>query len=434
MYIIDLIEKKRDGGELSTEEIAFLVDGYTRGEISDYQMSAFLMAVYFQGMSIRETTDMTLNMMKSGDILDLSQVQGVTADKHSTGGVGDKTSLILCPMVAALGVKVAKMSGRGLGHTGGTIDKLESIPGFSTDLSLERFFRQVDKVGVAIVGQMANLDPADKKIYALRDVTGTVAIKSCIVSSIMSKKLAAGADIIVLDVKTGSGAFMNTEEDAFELARQMVEVGNAAGKKTLALVTDMNQPLGSAVGNALEVAEAIAVLRGEIGGELLELCLELGTCILIGAGRCADRESGKKMLLETITDGSALAKFQEFVAAQGGNPQVVENLDLLPQAPVQMEVPATRDGYVQTIAADRVGQICMHLGGGRATKEDKIDYSVGVFLKKKVGDPVQRGESLAVVHAANEIVAQEAILQMTDCYQICTDPISVPVLVKGMVR
>lgn len=434
MHMIDLIEKKRDGGVLSAEEIAFLIGGYTSGEIPDYQMSAFLMAVYFQGMSTRETTDMTLAMVKSGDVLDLSPVRGITADKHSTGGVGDKTSLVLCPMVAALGVKMAKMSGRGLGHTGGTIDKLESIPGFSTELSLEHFFRQVDKVGFAIAGQTANLDPADKKIYALRDVTGTVAIKSCIVSSIMSKKLAAGADVIVLDVKTGSGAFMDTEEDAFDLARQMVDVGNAAGKKTLALVTDMDQPLGSAVGNALEVAEAIATLRGDFGGDLLELCLELGACILMGAGRCDDREDGKALLRETIADGSALAKLREFIAAQGGDPRVTEDPGLLPQAPVQMDVPAPGDGYVHAIVADRVGRVCTHLGGGRATKEDEIDLSVGVLLQKKVGDPVRAGESLAVIHAADEAAAREAVRQLAACYQIGAEPVPVPALVKGLVQ
>lgn len=434
MHMIDLIEKKRDGGELSGEEIAFLIDGYTRGEIPDYQVSAFLMAVYFRGMSIRETTDMTLAMVRSGDTLDLSQVRGITADKHSTGGVGDKTSLILCPMVAALGVRMAKMSGRGLGHTGGTIDKLESIPGFSTGLSLKHFLRQVDQVGFAIAGQTADLDPADKKLYALRDVTGTVAIKACIVSSIMSKKLAAGADVIVLDVKTGSGAFMDTEEDAFDLARQMVDVGCAAGKKTLALVTDMDQPLGSAIGNALEVREAIATLRGEFGGDLLELCLELGACILVGAGRCADQETGRALLRSVIADGRALAKFREFVAAQGGDPAVADNTDLLPQAPVQIELPSPSDGYVHAIAANQVGRVCTLLGGGRLTKEDRIDLSVGLLLKKKVGDYVRADESLAVIHAADMISAREAAHQLTACYRIDSDPVPIPSLIKGLVR
>ena len=310
MHMTELIDKKRDGGVLTTEEIDWLIDGYTKGEIPDYQMSAFLMAVYFRGMTPEETAAMTMAMVRSGDTLDLSGIPGVKADKHSTGGVGDKTTLVLCPMVAALGVKMAKISGRGLGHTGGTIDKLESIPGFTTALTLEQFFRQVEEVGFAIAGQTANLDPADKKIYALRDVTGTVAIQSCIVSSIMSKKLAAGADVIVLDVKTGSGAFMETDEAALSLARQMVDVGKAAGKKTLALITDMDQPLGSAVGNALEVKEAIAAVKGEFGGELMELCLELGSSILLGAGRCTDREAGKALLRETMASGAAAEKFR----------------------------------------------------------------------------------------------------------------------------
>lgn len=434
MHMIELIEKKRDGNALSQEEIEYFIQGYTRGEIPDYQVSAFLMAVYFQGMTHEETLAMTLAMVRSGETLDLSRIHGITADKHSTGGVGDKTSLVLCPMVAALGIKMAKMSGRGLGHTGGTIDKLESIPGFSTSLEPERFFANVNRVGFAIAGQTANLDPADKKLYALRDVTGTVAIKACIVSSIMSKKLAAGADIIALDVKTGSGAFMNTEEDALDLARQMVSVGKAAGKKTLALVTDMDQPLGSAIGNALEVKEAIATLKGEFSGDLLELCLELGACILLGAEKCSTREQGKSMLQATIQNGTALAKLREFIQAQGGDPAVIDDPGLLPQAKVRQEVPAPQGGYVRHIAADAVGRICTLLGGGRLTKDSVLDLSVGLELHKKLGDAVAPGESLATIHAASPQAAAEAAQRLLACYSFSQTPFTPPQLIKALVQ
>lgn len=434
MHMTELIDKKRDGGVLTTEEIDWLIDGYTKGEIPDYQMSAFLMAVYFRGMTPEETAAMTMAMVRSGDTLDLSGIPGVKADKHSTGGVGDKTTLVLCPMVAALGVKMAKISGRGLGHTGGTIDKLESIPGFTTALTLEQFFRQVEEVGFAIAGQTANLDPADKKIYALRDVTGTVAIQSCIVSSIMSKKLAAGADVIVLDVKTGSGAFMETDEAALSLARQMVDVGKAAGKKTLALITDMDQPLGSAVGNALEVKEAIAAVKGEFGGELMELCLELGSSILLGAGRCTDREAGKALLRETMASGAAAEKFRQFIAAQGGDPRVVDDPGLLPQAPVRVELPAKASGFVHGIAADAVGRVCLHLGGGRATKDSVIDLSVGLELHKKLGDAVAVGESLATIYAATEASAREAMEMLEACYTLAPEAPAPRKFIRGRVE
>ena len=351
MRMSDLIVKKRDGQALTTEEIRYVVDGYTRGEIPDYQMSAMLMAIYFRGMDRRETLDLTMAMMHSGETLDLSGVSGVKADKHSTGGVGDKTSLVLVPMVASLGVKMAKMSGRGLGHTGGTLDKLESIPGFNINLPMERFLENVDRVGMVIAGQTANLDPADKKLYALRDVTGTVPSIPLIVSSIMSKKLAAGADVIVLDVKCGDGSFMKTLDDARELATEMVEIGKMAGRKTVAVITDMDEPLGHAVGNALEVKEAIATLRGEHTSELLELCLTLGACILTQAGLAADDAAARAMLEQTITDGSALKKLAEFVAAQDGDPAAIYDPSLLPAAPVQMEVPSPASGYVRHIAA-----------------------------------------------------------------------------------
>ena len=357
MRMSDLIVKKRDGQALTTEEIRYVVDGYTRGEIPDYQMSAMLMAIYFRGMDRRETLDLTMAMMHSGETLDLSGVSGVKADKHSTGGVGDKTSLVLVPMVASLGVKMAKMSGRGLGHTGGTLDKLESIPGFNIDLPMERFLENVDRVGMVIAGQTANLDPADKKLYALRDVTGTVPSIPLIVSSIMSKKLAAGADVIVLDVKCGDGSFMKTLDDARELATEMVEIGKMAGRKTVAVITDMDEPLGHAVGNALEVKEAIATLRGEHTSELLELCLTLGACILTQAGLAADDAAARAMLEQTIADGSALKKLAEFVAAQDGDPAAIYDPALLPAAPVQMEVPSPASGYVRHIAATDVGLV-----------------------------------------------------------------------------
>ena len=366
MRMSDLIVKKRDGQALTTEEIRYVVDGYTRGEIPDYQMSAMLMAIYFRGMDRRETLDLTMAMMHSGETLDLSGVSGVKADKHSTGGVGDKTSLVLVPMVASLGVKMAKMSGRGLGHTGGTLDKLESIPGFNINLPMERFLENVDRVGMVIAGQTANLDPADKKLYALRDVTGTVPSIPLIVSSIMSKKLAAGADVIVLDVKCGDGSFMKTLDDARELATEMVEIGKMAGRKTVAVITDMDEPLGHAVGNALEVKEAIATLRGEYKSELLELCLTLGACILTQAGLAADDAAARAMLEQTITDGSALRKLAEFVAAQDGDPAAIYDPALLPAAPVRMEVPSPASGYVRHIAATDVGLVSMRLGGGRA--------------------------------------------------------------------
>ena len=407
MRMSDLIVKKRDGQALTTEEIRYMIDGYSRGEIPDYQMSAMTMAIYFRGMDRRETLDLTMAMMHSGETLDLSGVSGVKADKHSTGGVGDKTSLVLVPMVASLGVKMAKMSGRGLGHTGGTLDKLESIPGFNINLPMERFLENVDRVGMVIAGQTANLDPADKKLYALRDVTGTVASIPLIVSSIMSKKLAAGAYIIVLDVKCGSGSFMKTLDDARELATEMVEIGKMAGRKTVAVITDMDEPLGHAVGNALEVKEAIAALRGEYKSAMLE---------------------------QTITDGSALKKLAEFVAAQDGDPAAIYDPSRLPMAPVQMEVPSPASGYVRHIAATDVGLVSMRLGGGRATKDSVIDHSVGIVLRKKVDEPVTAGESLATIHAADEAAARRAVAELTACYTITPDAPPAEPFIKAIIR
>ena len=434
MRMSDLIVKKRDGGTLTTEEIHFMIEGFTNGSIPDYQMSAMTMAIYFRGMDRRETLDLTMAMMHSGETLDLSGISGVKADKHSTGGVGDKTSLVLVPMVASLGVKMAKMSGRGLGHTGGTLDKLESFPGFNIHIPMEEFLHNVETVGMVIAGQTADLDPADKKLYALRDVTGTVPSIPLIVSSIMSKKLAAGADVIVLDVKCGSGSFMKTEADAKELATEMVEIGKLAGKKTVAVITDMDEPLGNAVGNALEVKEAIAALRGEHPGELVELCLTLGACILTAAGIAPDDAAARAVLEGTIADGSALKKLAEFVAAQDGDPQSVYDLSMLPAAPVQMEVPASADGYVSHIAASDVGMVSMHLGGGRATKESEIDLSVGVVLHKKVGDSVAAGESLATIHAADEVSACAAVQELAACYTITPEQPEHKPFIKAIIR
>ncbi len=418
MNTSELIIKKRDGGELTEEELAFLIGGYVSGEIPDYQMSALLMAIYYKGMTARETLAMTREMIKSGDVLDLSAIDGVKADKHSTGGVGDKTSLVLCPMMAAAGVKMAKMSGRGLGHTGGTIDKLESFPGLSCDIDGERFIKQANRVGFVIAGQTKNLVPADKKLYALRDVTGTVDILPLIVSSIISKKLASGADIIVLDVKTGEGAFMKTLEDSRRLAEDMVEIGKNAGRKTVAVISDMNEPLGFAVGNALEVKEAIAVLGGAQAGNLRELCLTLGGCILMEAGLAASFDEARAVLEKTISDGSALAKLGEFVGAQGGDPQAVYDTSLLPQAKLVTRLVAPASGFVRALHAELVGRACIALGGGRETKDSEIDLSAGIVFTKKVGDPVEAGECLAEIHASNPEKAAQAERLLTDCFEI----------------
>ena len=434
MLMTDLIAKKREGGELTTEEIEFIIQGYTAGTIPDYQMSALCMAIVFQGMNERETLDMTMAMVRSGETLDLSPIQGVKGDKHSTGGVGDKTSLILCPMVAACGVKIAKMSGRGLGHTGGTIDKLESFPGFVTGISEERFFENVNRIGIAIAGQPANLVPADKKLYALRDVTGTVPSIPLIVSSIMSKKLASGADVIVLDVKCGSGAFMKSEEQARELARGLTRVGRLAGRKVCAVITDMDEPLGRAVGNAIEVKEAISVLRGETKGELLELCLALGSCMLTESGIAASDDQAREMLLETIAMGSALKKLAELVEGQYGDPASVYDTSLLPMAPVAIEVESERAGYVQHIEAEQVGLVSMHLGGGRATKESAIDLSVGLELHKKVADYVDCGESLATIYAPDAQKAAEAAALLRRCYSFSDTPVEKPRFIKDIIR
>lgn len=404
MRMVDIIEKKRDGQELTTAEINFFIEGYTKGEIPDYQASALAMAIYFQDMNDRERADLTRAMVESGDTIDLSAIDGVKVDKHSTGGVGDTTTLVLAPLVASLGVPVAKMSGRGLGHTGGTIDKLESIAGFHVELTREQFIDLVNRDKVAVIGQSGNLTPADKKLYALRDVTGTVNSIPLIASSIMSKKIAAGADAIVLDVKTGDGAFMKTQEDAEELAHAMVRIGNHVGRKTIAIISDMSQPLGFAIGNALEVKEAIETLQGKGPKDLTELVLTLGSQMVILAGKAKTSEEAKEMLLDAIHSGKALAKFKEFLANQGGDASIVDDLTKLPQAKYKIELPAKQSGYISRMVADEIGVASMILGAGRATKEDVIDLAVGLVLHKKVGDKVEEGESILTIYSNREKV------------------------------
>ena len=404
MRMVDIIEKKRDGQELTTAEINFFIEGYTKGEIPDYQASALAMAIYFQDMNDRERADLTRAMVESGDTIDLSAIDGVKVDKHSTGGVGDTTTLVLAPLVASLGVPVAKMSGRGLGHTGGTIDKLESIAGFHVELTREQFIDLVNRDKVAVIGQSGNLTPADKKLYALRDVTGTVNSIPLIASSIMSKKIAAGADAIVLDVKTGDGAFMKTQKDAEELAHAMVRIGNHVGRKTIAIISDMSQPLGFAIGNALEVKEAIETLQGKGPKDLTELVLTLGSQMVILAGKAKTSEEAKEMLLDAIHSRKALAKFKEFLANQGGDASIVDDLTKLPQAKYKIELPAKQSGYISKMVADEIGVASMILGAGRATKEDVIDLAVGLVLHKKVGDKVEEGESILTIYSNRENV------------------------------
>ena len=434
MRMYDLILKKRNGGVLTKEEIDFMVKGYTEGNIPDYQMSAMMMAVYFQGMNEAETLALTMSMRDSGEVLDLSAIKGVKVDKHSTGGVGDKTSLTLTPMVAACGIPVAKMSGRGLGHTGGTIDKLESFAGFSTEIDTDTFIKNVNQIGIAIMGQTANLAPADKKLYALRDVTATVDNMSLIASSIMSKKLAAGADAIVLDVKTGSGAFMKKEEDAFLLAEEMVKIGKGAGKKCVAVVTDMDQPLGYAVGNALEVEEAINTLKGKGPADFYELCLTLGTQMLLAGGAAESEAEARKKLEATIADGSALQKLAAFVEAQGGDAAAVYDTSLLPKASLKKELLSDKDGYISGITCDEVGICSLILGGGRETKESEIDLSVGIVLQKKKGDSVKSGDVLAVLYANDEDKLNQAADRLSKAYCITDNEPEKTPFIKGIVR
>lgn len=407
MRMYDIIEKKRNGKELSKEEIEFFIKGYTNGSIPDYQASAFCMAVYFKGMTENETVLLTEAMANSGDTVDLSMFGTLSADKHSTGGVGDKTSLIVAPIVASLGGKVTKMSGRGLGHTGGTVDKLESIPGYKTTLSGDEFISQVEKVGMAIIGQSGNLTPADKKLYALRDVTATVDSIPLIVSSIMSKKIAAGSHNIVLDVKCGSGAFMKTFEDAEILANEMVKIGKGCGRNTAALITDMDRPLGSAVGNSLEVIEAVQVLKGELDNDLKEVCVSLASeliSLVLSVSHC----EALTMVNNALNSGKAFEKMKEWISAQGGDVSFIENTDKFPKAEYVYDVLADSDGYISSMDTEKIGLASVILGAGRENKEALIDFSAGIMLYKKTGDKIFKGEKLATLFTNNKISLEDA--------------------------
>ena len=434
MRMYDLIMKKRNGFELSDDEIEFIIEGYTKGEIPDYQLSAFTMAVYFQKMTDKETLALTKAMANSGEMLDLSSIKGIKVDKHSTGGVGDKTSICLIPLVASIGVVTAKMSGRGLGHTGGTIDKLESFHGFSTEISTKQFIEQVNEIGIAIMGQTKDLAPADKKLYALRDVTATVDNMSLIASSIMSKKLAAGADCIVLDVKTGSGAFMKKEEDAFMLAKEMVAIGNGANRKTVAVISDMDEPLGNAVGNALEVKEAIDTLNGHGPKDFEELCLTLGSQMAVLAGVCENEDKARAILSKNLHNQKALNKLAEFVKAQGGNPEEVYHPELLPKANIIEPVISQKEGYISSIECDEVGICSLILGGGRENKESIIDLSVGLILSKKKGDYVSVGDVLAYIHGNDQEKIEAAKSRYLNSLTFSDTAPQKSALIKGIIR
>lgn len=426
MRAVDIIEKKRDGKPLSKEEIEFFVKGFTSGKIPDYQTAAWAMAVLFQGMDARETTDLTLAMAHSGDMIDLSDVVPVAADKHSTGGVGDKTSLVVEPMVAACGVPVGKMSGRGLSFSGGTLDKMESIPGFTSALTTEQFKAQLRSIGLVLAGQTGDLAPADGKLYALRDVTGTVPSIPLIASSIMSKKLAGGAQAIVLDVKVGEGAFMADLEHARELAQRMVDIGGHARRRVIALLSDMNQPLGRAVGNAIEVEEAIATLRGSGPADFKDHCTEVAGYLLTLAGHAQDAEDGRAMAESTVADGKAFEKFRQLVEAQGGDLSVVDDPSKLPQAPVAADVKSPHGGYLSALHAREIGLTVMQLGGGRARKGDPIDHAVGVLLHHRVGDQVAAGEPLYTIYAQDDTqraTAEARLLKATEFSQTAVDPL-----------
>jgi pyrimidine-nucleoside phosphorylase len=423
----EVIKKKRDGMELSKEEISFVIDGFTKDAIPPEQMAAFLMAVYFRGMSAREATDLTMSMVDSGERVDLSKISGFKVDKHSTGGVGDTTTLVLGPLVAACGGKVAKMTGRGLGHTGGTIDKLESIPGVTTSLTKEQFMDNVNKIGLALMGQTAQLAPADKKIYAMRDVTATVDSIPLIAGSIMSKKLAAGSDGIVLDVKTGSGAFMEKYPDALKLAQAMVDIGEGAGKRMVSFITSMEEPLGFAIGNSIEVKEAIDTLNGTGPKDLTDLCVELGGNMLLISGLAGSVEDGKNKIREAIAKKTGIEKLKAMTKAQGGNPAAIDNPSLLPQCKKLVEVKSETSGYVEKINALEVGLTSLVLGAGRMKKEDVVDPSVGIYLKKKVGDKVEKGEPLAIFHTdGDEKKIKEASVRFLKAYKIGGNKVQSP--------
>ncbi|MYV18075.1 pyrimidine-nucleoside phosphorylase [Furfurilactobacillus milii] len=405
MRMVDVIDTKRNGGELTTEQIEFFINGYTKGDIPDYQVSALLMAIYLKGMTKQETATMTMTMLHSGDQLDLSDIPGVKVDKHSTGGVGDKTSIPLAPLVASVGIPVPMISGRGLGHTGGTLDKLEAIPGLKVEISEASFKQQLRDVGCAIVGATGNIAPADKKIYALRDVTDTVDSIPLIAGSIMSKKIASGTDALVLDVKTGSGAFMKTEADSVALAKELVGIGKSVGMNAMAVISDMNQPLGNAIGNALEIEESIALLKGNGPADLLDLVLTIGSQMVVMANKATDLDAARKMLQQHIDDGSALNKFKEMIIAQGGDGRVIENPAMMPQATYQMPILAAHDGVITKMKADEMGIAAMMLGGGRQKKDDQLDYAVGLVLSKKVGDEVHQGDTILTIPSNREDVS-----------------------------
>ncbi|QWC21557.1 pyrimidine-nucleoside phosphorylase [Bacillus haikouensis] len=428
MRMVDLIEKKREGKELTAEEIQFIINGYTDGTIPDYQVSALTMAIFFKDMSERERADLTMAMVESGDQIDLSAIEGIKVDKHSTGGVGDTTTLVLGPLVASVGVPVAKMSGRGLGHTGGTIDKLEAVEGFHVEIENDEFIRLVNKNKLAVIGQSGNLTPADKKLYSLRDVTATVNSIPLIASSIMSKKIAAGADAIVLDVKTGAGAFMKTLQDSENLAKAMVNIGNNVGRKTMAVISDMSQPLGFAIGNALEVKEAIDTLKGEGPDDLTELCLTLGSHMVFLAEKASSLKEARELLKKAIEDGSALESFKVFLESQGGDASVVDDPSRLPQAQFKVELQAKEDGFVSEIIADSVGTAAMWLGAGRATKDSVIDLAVGLELRKKIGDEVKAGESLVTIYSNQEDI-EDVKNKLYESIKVSSEKVEAPTLI-----
>lgn len=430
MRMYDLILKKRQGNTLTKEEIQWMIREYTDGKIPDYQMSAMMMAVCFQGLDKEETYELTMAMAQSGEMLDLSGIEGVKVDKHSTGGVGDKTSLALTPIVASLGIPVAKMSGRGLGHTGGTIDKLESIPGFSTQLTDEQFEEQVNTIGVSIMGQTKDLAPADKLLYALRDVTATVDQISLIASSIMSKKLAAGADAILLDVKTGSGAFMKEESEAVKLAQEMVDIGKSAGRKMTAVITNMDEPLGMAVGNILEVKEAIDTLKGNGPKDFTELVETLASHMLILGGIAEKFDEALSMVRGAVRDGKALDKFKQFVSAQGGDTRYIDHPELFEQAHIIEEIRSEQDGFVERINAQEIGICSLILGGGRETKVSQIDPAVGLVFSKKVADPVKKGDLLATIYGNDEEKVKQAVKHFKENFHIAKDQPEKPQMIK----
>ncbi len=433
MNMVDLIQKKKDGGVLSAEEIKWFVNGYVADEIPDYQVAAMLMAICFKGLDREETFQLTDAMRYSGDTIDLSSIKGIKVDKHSTGGVGDKTTLIVAPLAASLGVPVAKMSGRGLGFTGGTVDKMESIPGFRTTLEPEEFLNQVNNIKLSVIGQTAHITPADKKLYALRDVTATVDNFGLIASSIMSKKLAAGSDAIVLDVKVGDGAFMENEKDAEILAELMVDIGNKAGRRTVAAITEMGQPLGKAVGNSLEVIEAIQTLKGQGPEDITQLAERLSGIMVYLGGKATSPEEGYAMTKEALRDGRGLAKLKEFIAAQGGNPDVIDDYSLFPAHSMKKELVAYRDGYVQKIEARRIGLASQHTGAGRATKEDTVDLSAGIYVCKKVGDEVKKGDVLAILYGNDRNKLEAAEGEALRAFELGEQQAKPPVLIKKII-